>query len=136
MKSPLQKVIKLVAAGAEINYTNEYNDFALREAILHEHYDVVYYLLNQGAKYDVLLFDRRDFAKDGSKIYFVNYLRELTPPLNSEAYKYKTKIVKFLSERGIDYYRIPIPMDVKRKIKQIYPDTWKEYIENILILCS
>lgn len=127
--SPLQKVMLLVNAGADINRTNEFNNFALREALLHEHYDVVYYLLSKGAKYDMMLFDRGEFSKGGKKIFIADYLRELTPEPNSQAYNDKIRIVVFLRDKGIDYYSIPIPKEVEMKVKRLYPDTWKEYLK-------
>ncbi len=58
--SPIDKVKLLVEAGADVNYQDEFNHFPLREALIQKHYDVVLYLLQRGADYDRMLFDRGD----------------------------------------------------------------------------
>jgi hypothetical protein len=39
------------------------------------------------------------------------------------------KIVDFLLLKGIDYRKVTIPDFVVKKVKEIYPENWKEYLE-------
>ncbi len=127
--SPIKKVKILVEAGADINYKNEFNTFALAEALIHDHFDVVLYLLQKGADYSKVLFDREEFSKDGKKIYIADLLREHLIPLDSKAYKQKMQVVAFLKEQGIDYRKLPIPDYAKEQAKKMYPKNWEEYLE-------
>ncbi len=56
-------------------------------------------------------------------------LRNQIFPLNSKKYKMKKEIIQELKNQGIDYYSEPIPDDVLDKIKELYPNTWEEYIK-------
>jgi hypothetical protein len=127
--SPIEKVKTLVEAGANINYKNEFNDFPLVEALMHKHYDVVLYLLQKGADYSFMLFDRAEFSKDGKKIYIADLLREDLLPLDSKEYQQKMQVVGFLKEKGIDYRKVPIPDFVVKEAKETYPKSWKKYLE-------
>ena len=127
--SPIGKVKMLVEAGAKVNYKNEYNHFPLREALIHKHYDVVLYLLQKGANYDEVLFDRSKFQSNGKKIYIADLLREHLLPLESQEYQLKMEIVEFLKENGIIYRNVPIPGFVIMEAKKTYPKSWKEYLE-------
>ena len=128
-KSPMDKVNTLVIAGANVNYKNEFNDFPLAEALIHKHYDVVLYLLNNGANYLEMIFDRSEFSADGKKIYIADFLREELLSLDSKEYKQKMEVVEFLKRKGIDYRKIKIPSFVIDEAKKIYPKNWKEYLE-------
>ena len=127
--SPIEKVKLLVESGANINYRNEYNHFALREALIHEHYDVALYLLNNEADYSLMFFDRAKFTKGGKKVYITGVLREDLLPLDSDKYKQKMEIVAFLKEKGIDYRAMPIPDYVKKEAKETYGKGWKGYLD-------
>lgn len=128
-ESPLEKVKLLVESGADINYKNEYNQFALQNTLIFEHYDVAIYLLKKGANYNEIIFDRSKFSTDGKKIYITDLLRERLLPLNSLKYKQKMEIVDFLSQKGIDYRKTPIPSYVIKEVKVLYPDSWEAYLE-------
>ena len=127
--SPIEKVKLLVEAGANVNCKDEFNGFPIKMALMLEHYDVVLYLLQKGADYNKMLFDRSDFSKGGKKIYMSDLLREHLQPLESEKYKQKMLVVDFLKQKGIDYRKIPIPDFVVKETKEMYPDSWKEYLE-------
>ncbi|MNT02471.1 Ankyrin repeats (3 copies) [compost metagenome] len=127
--SPINKVKILVEAGANVNYKNEYNAFPLKEALMHDHYDVVLYLLQKGADYSLMLFDRAQFSNDGKKIYTVDLLREKIFPLDSKKYQQKMEVVAFLKQKDIDYRKIPIPDFVIEKAKKMYPNSWQEYLD-------
>jgi hypothetical protein len=127
--SPIAKVKTLVEAGANINYKNEFNDLPLAQALIYKHYDVVLYLLKEGADYSLMLYDRIEFSNDGEKIYLVDILREHLLPLDSKEYKLKMEIVEFLEQKGIYYRKVPIPDFVVKEAKDTYPKSWKEYLE-------
>lgn len=123
--SPLAKVKLLVEAGANINYKNEYiNSTPLKKALVHNHFDVVLYLLQKGVDYQIVL-----SSVDGKNYYLWDELRFKMPLLNSEEHKLKMQIVAFLKEKGIDYRALPIPDYVMEEAKELYPKTWKEYLE-------
>jgi len=127
--SPLDKVKLLVDAGANVNYKNEFDATALTTSVLMGHYDVVLYLLNHGADFSQIIIDRSKFSKDGKKMNLADVLREDLLSLDSEKYKLKMQIVAFLKDKGIDYRALPIPDYVMEEAKELYPKTWKEYLE-------
>lgn len=128
--SSLPIVKLLVKAGANINYENEFGQTALNEAILLEIYDVALFLLQNGADYNQVIIDRSQFSKDGKKVYLVEILREFTPKIGSEKHLKKRAIIQFLKQKGIDYQKVPIPDFVLERIKNKYPNDWKDYIKN------
>ncbi len=128
-QSPIKKVKMLVEVGANINYKNEFNAFPLAEALLFKHYDVVLYLLQKGADYSLMIFDRANFYEGGEKIYIVGLLREDLQPLHSKKYLEKMAVVDFLKNKGVDYRDAPVPEFVLKKIKEDYPNNWKKYLE-------
>jgi hypothetical protein len=123
--SPIGKVKLLVEEGGYVKY----NGAALGTSIMMEYYDVVLYLLNNGANYQEVIIDRSKFSKDGKKMYIADMLKENLHPLDSKEYKQKMEIVVFLKEKGIDYRALPIPDYVKKEAKATYGKGWKEYLE-------
>lgn len=101
-KSPIDKVKFLVESGADINYKNEFNQFALREALIQDNYDVVLYLLINGADYSQVIIDRSKYSKNGKKLYIVDVLRERILILDNEKHELKMKIVDFLKKQGVE----------------------------------
>jgi uncharacterized protein len=122
--SPIYKVKLLVEAGADVNYMNEFKTTALTTAAIHDHYDVVFYLLENGADYQVPIFDR-----EGKSIYLWDYLREVLFPLDSKKYNQKMQVVNFLKRKGIDYRKLPIPNSIENEIKKNYLNNSQEYFE-------
>jgi len=100
--SSLLKVQLLVDAGADINYSNEYGQTVLREAVLIENYAVVLFLLQHGANSKELIVDRAKFQKGGKKMYLVDMIKEYQPDANSDDSKLKTEILDFLKKKGIE----------------------------------
>ncbi len=127
--SPMNKVKALIEAGADIDYIDEFNHFPLREALIYKHYDVTVYLLEHGANFKRILFDRGKFQANGKKIYIADILREHMFPLGSKKHKLKMKIVDFLQKNGVDYSSVLIPDFVVKRAKQEYPDEWQDYLE-------
>jgi ankyrin repeat protein len=127
--SPISKVKLLVEAGADVNYQNEFGVSVLSVAATLDFYDVVLFLLQNGADYKTVLLDLSKDSENGKKFYLVDYLRDYIPELNSKEHKTKMEIVKFLKQKGIDYRSVPIPENTLKEIKETYPNNWKEYIE-------
>jgi hypothetical protein len=124
----------LVKNGADINYQNEYKQSALSRAAILQQYNVVLFLLQNGADYASPIFYRfgNSFPynpEEDTPMYLVDILRENLFEIDSNEYKYKMQIVDFLKTKGIDYRAVPIPEYVKRRAKEEYPDSWQEYLE-------
>ena len=99
------KMVKfLISKGANINYQNEYGQSALSVAALTNEFDIVLYLLQNGADYHRTLFYRQNYScpaelydyNDKNPVYFKEFLLE---PHHQDdiVTKYKLKkILKFL----------------------------------------
>ncbi|MBL7847072.1 MAG: ankyrin repeat domain-containing protein [Cyclobacteriaceae bacterium] len=116
----------LVRHGADITYQNEFKQSALTEATLQENYEIVLYLLTNGADYTRPIFFRPETNKD---MFLVDVLREDFFPLNSPEHTQKMEVVDFLKNKGIDYWSAPVPDFIKKKAQEQYPDTWADYLE-------
>lgn len=127
-KSPINKVKLLVENGADVNYENEFGEFALQMALMFNHYDITLVLLESGADYNKVIFDRTKHSKRGKQVYICDILRDEHYPLDSKKHKQKMKIVEFLGNVGINYYEYPIPKDIVSYAKNNYPETWEEYL--------
>lgn len=122
--SPIEKVKVLIEAGANANYMNEYNMTPIRAALINSHFDVVLYLIKNGADYKKII-----STNDGKDYYLWDELRFILLPLDDEKYKQKMELVDFLKQQGIDYRTLPIPDYARSQAKKMYPHTWKEYLE-------
>lgn len=69
------------------------------------------------------------FSINGQNCRTASLLRGFIFPLNSKKHNMKKEIIQELKNQGIDYYSEPIPDDVLDKIKELYPNTWEEYIK-------
>jgi hypothetical protein len=130
----LDMVKLLVNNGADINYQNEYKHSALSEAVMTERYEVVVFLLQNGADYNPPIFYRFGDSypyrpEEDIPMYLTDVLREDFFEFNTDKYKYKMQIVDFLKGKGIDYRATPIPEYIQKKAKEKYPDSWREYLE-------
>lgn len=128
-RNNLEKVKLLVEAGADINYFNEgpkvYTRLPLADAITVEKADIILYLLQKGADYKKVIYTRID----GTQIYILEALRQCLIDLDSEQYNYKSKVIEFLKEKGLDYKNEPVPNYVLKEIKIKHPNDWEEYLE-------
>lgn len=102
-EAALNKIKILVEAGADINYKDEYGNCVLKEAILQENMEAVYYLLQKGADFSGVLIDRSDFSDHEEKLYIQDVLNELNFSTFSEKYEYKQKIIEFLKSKGVKF---------------------------------
>jgi uncharacterized protein len=123
----------LIKNGADINYQNEYKQYALSHAIMQENYDIAIFLLKMGADYTRPIFYRpgesADYKPEEDKsMYLVEVLREDLFDLGSKEYKYKMEIVDFLRSKGVNYIATPIPEYIRKKAQEKYPRGWNEYL--------
>lgn len=92
------------------------------------------YLLYKGADYNNLKFKTKTVAldgkgqqihtnnnspliKDNKELNILDFLRDSEFPLNSKEYKIKMEIVEFLKNKGLDYWKYPIPEKIKSRHK-------------------
>lgn len=120
----LEKVIVLVAAGANINFKNEFGQTALGESVIQDNLGVSLYLLEKGADYNVPV-----THTDGKDYYLWDELRFMLFELNSEKHTQKMDIVAFLQKNNINYRALPIPDYAINEAKKRYPQNWKGYLE-------
>lgn len=126
--SGLEKVKLLVDAGADINYSNDGNPFYTRlplaASIIHGQFDITLYLLQKGARYDVVMY--KTVQEDS--VHILEALRSKVVDLDTDEYKQKRKVIAFLKTKGLDYEKTPIPAYIEKDIKKKYPDHWQEYL--------
>ncbi|WP_314244737.1 ankyrin repeat domain-containing protein [Empedobacter tilapiae] len=125
----LEKVKLLVKAGADINFFKEgifYTRLPLAASITHDQYEIAYYLLEQGAFYNGIMYK----TVQGDSIYILGALRRKVIDINTNEYKQKMKVVSFLKTKGLDYEKEPVPNYIKENIKKKYPNNWQEYLKN------
>lgn len=126
-KKSLEKIKMLVEAGANIDYFNEdYIDPVLSTAIIQGKFDVVLYLLQKGANYNLVMYKMLD---EDRKVYILEALRKSILDMNSNNYKKKMEVISFLKNKGLDYDKEPISEKTLEQIKQKYPDKWQKYVE-------
>ena len=98
-----EKVKLLVEAGADINYKDEFNCFALKRAIMLDNMEVAYYLLLHGADYQGVFIDRTKYFEGGQKAYIQDLLMEKKYLKGFKNEEYRLKIIDFLKKRGVKF---------------------------------
>jgi uncharacterized protein len=127
----LEIVKLLIHKGAEINKSNDSKEYALTEALIQQELNVILYLLENGADYNIVVHDTTPFidkGEKGRKIYIAEEIRYFMYALDSYEYSLKMKIVDFLKQKGIDYRKTPIPESVEKKAKELYPNSYRNYL--------
>ena len=121
-KDNFDKVRILVGAGADVNLRTDDSPVGVIErALVLDRMDIVLYLLKHGADYKWRL---EKYDGEGNPYYedILYKLRQSVFRLDSQQYKDKLKVIKFLKDRGLDYWKSPIPEYVIDVIKkQITP---------------
>lgn len=120
----LKKVKMLVAAGADINYVNEFGESALERALVFDKLDIVLYLIESGAKVNIVM-----SRNDGKDSYITDKLRLQTYFLDSDEYRLKMKIVEILESKGLPYRSLPVPDYAIAQAKKMYPSSWEDYLK-------
>ena len=120
-KDNFDKVRILVGAGADVNLRTDDSPVGVIErALVLDRMDIVLYLLKHGADYKWRL---EEYDGQGNPYYedILYRLRQSVFRLDSQQYKDKLKVIKFLKDRGLDYWKSPIPEyvidDIKKQIK-------------------
>ena len=120
----IETVKLLLQAGADVNYYDEFGTCALKQAAYLDYNKIVLLLIENNAYYD------RPISKNRfGPIYLVSVLRLQLFPIGSIEHSEKMQVIDFLQRHGIDYRNTPIPEFTLQRIKELYPDTWQEYIE-------
>ncbi len=115
----LDYVKLLVSAGANVNYTNEYEMSPLKSAVMFSRSpDMVIYLIDKGADYKRVLMN----AMGGRTLYITDLMRDWVYDLGSDDYKKKMQLVDFLKKNGMDYRKTKIP-------EQYLDEYPKKYLE-------
>ena len=83
--------------------------------------DVLLYLLEHGADAHQR-FERSNYKTSNVEVFYVDILYELrfcVYPLDSQEYKDKLKVIAFLKQNGLDYWKSPIPEEAEDVIKRL-----------------
>ena len=122
-----EKIKVLMDYGANINFVpnRDYDSDPLHKALYAHKMSAALYLLENGAKFEKEYLN--PFTKNKENILYI--LRKIDLPLDSEEYKFKLKIIAFLKEKGLDYYKEPIPDFMEKEIKRLHPNDWQEYMQ-------
>jgi ankyrin repeat protein len=116
----LENVKILISAGADPDYADSCNS-ALAAAFNLGQIDMVRYLVIER---NVDVRSANCEALDGKSITVATYLREMRYPLDSREYRVKMEVVEFLTSKGVDYRKEPIP---KHFYKIHNPEYLKKY---------
>lgn len=137
----IEKTKALVEGGADINYKTKSGHTAAIKALDNagptstlEGMQYAYYLIaEKKAKVNEPYYsteNNRMLDDDPNvKFYPVDILRNCTRKLGSEEYKIKMQIVDEFVRQGVNYWDTKIPEYTLEQIKEVYPDTWEEYIK-------
>lgn len=118
-------VQQLVESGVDIN--SPIPKPPVIQASMRRHYDITLYLLQAGAEYRNAYFV--NVHSDTIGLLGTLRLDCYYDDLNSERHRQKMKVVEYLMEKGMNYWEEPIPDYIQEKIKEMYPDTWKEFLK-------
>lgn len=116
----IEKVKILVEAGANVNnYDGDFQDAPLMDALLLDRMNIALYLLEHGADYNYKFRSCAPSSGGGSRDVDILYrLRQCIYPLDSQEYKDKLKVIKFLKDRGVDYRKSLVDVETKKNDKQ------------------
>ena len=120
----------LIDNHAVINTSNNRKATILGEALIMDEYDIVLQLLENGADYKCSVYYCIDnYGKKTIPMRITEAMRSDIFDIGSKEHRQKMAVVKFLKDRGIDYYKEPIPDYILKRIKKYYPNDWREYIK-------
>lgn len=126
----IEKVKLLLDYGAEINPKEGFSPLDMAVAL--DKMEIALYLLEHGADYNEI-YEAGDtdsqFCKSRGYATVADKLRYVFIPLDSREYEFKLRVIEFLQEKGLDYYKTEIPEHALKIIKDKYPDSWEEYIK-------
>ncbi len=107
----------LIVAGANPHFIDEkghyFSKSALGTALAYKHIDIVNYLIFE-QKVDFRKFKYPMSSKFHPGEYEILYdLRDSPFELNTKEYQKKMKLVAYLKTQGLDYWKTPIPVNIK-----------------------
>ena len=118
----MENIKILIANGANVNLAPEGYWTPLAELLVQDKIVMAKFLIDQGADYIKMNFK----TESGNDLNILDLLRMNKFNLNSEEYKIKMEIVEFLKKKGLDYWKYPIPDDIKLQYKND-PDYLDKY---------
>lgn len=130
-----EKVRLLVNHGAKIDYQTKLGTTAAIQALLLKEVEVAHYLIvDKKAKvtkpyYYYYIKDKYQINYN-KKHYPISLLEDWLIDLNSEEHKMKMEIIEEFNRQGQNYWEIEKHPKTIERIKKIYPDNWKEYLQN------
>lgn len=123
----------LVEAGGNIHHKNKYGgSLLLQKYLIQDQLDQVLYLLEKGVDFQGVLSYYGRFSDEKPKedlvpLYLVEKLRFKVYGLESNWYRQKIQIIQFLSSKGIDYWKTPIPQAILNRIDEMSKtNKWSE----------
>lgn len=120
----------LLDYGANIDFSNNIGDTALGETLKTNKFHITYYLLERGANYRKIVYMGLDeYGKRNVPINISTALRYSMPELHTVEHREKMKVIAFLKAKGINYDSVPIPKSVVNRAKEVYPNSWNNYLE-------
>lgn len=129
----LNKVKLLLKYGANINDQNIDGETAASTAVIHEEIDIAYYLIvkkEAELSFPIKRVSLQDIPGLGQKTFYpIEYFRDWVYDLDSENYRKKMKIIKYLEKQGLDYNETKPDIRTLQRIKNRYPSSWQEYLK-------
>ncbi|TDD98564.1 ankyrin repeat domain-containing protein [Flavobacterium cellulosilyticum] len=127
VNSNFKNVRVLIAAGADPHFIdvsdNSPFESALSAALLNRDMEIINYLIfDQKVDFRTLKYPLDSKFHPG-EYKILHLLREHAPDLNSKDYKEKMKLVAYLKTQGLDYWKTPIPDNIKNN-----PNFTQEYL--------
>ena len=134
-KSNMEKAKYLIEIGkANINKTDIDGRTAAIQALHIQDVEMTYYFIVE-LKADITQpYYSPDYVvlegEEKKKHYPVSLLRDFwIYPLDSDEYKMKRKIIEEFERQSVDYRNTLPSKYALQKIKQLYPNTWEEYLQ-------
>ena len=131
----LEYVKVLIEAGTNPHFIDEVDSYSrktgyrspfrspLSTALSYHHIEVVnYFIFNQKVDFRTLTHSMDSKFHPGEYEILYN-LREMLFDLNSKEYREKMKLVAYLKTQGLDYWKTPIPDNIKNN-----PNFTQEYL--------
>ena len=121
----------LVENGADVNLTKDSMITPLAQSLVNYDIEMAKYLIDHGADFNNLKFETKTIVPDGQILTsngypiminidernILDYLRGFQFSLDAVEYKIKMEVVDFLQIQGLDYWKYPIPEEVRNEHK-------------------
>lgn len=131
----MDKVRLLVEHGANINYKTELGHTAAIQALINNEVDVAHYLIVEkkariNEPYYYYIFGSDSIIDINHPHYPVSLLEDWLYEIGSPEHQQKMAIVEEFLKQGQDYWKIEKHPKTVERIKILYPDKWKYYLDN------